>query len=85
MVAKIDNAQGILSAITGSGAFTEGVTLSAGTVSGDPDGAATDPAYAYQWFRNGSSISGANGATYQVPTGGAGSYTVQVSYTDGQG
>ncbi|MCS5705318.1 cadherin domain-containing protein [Synechococcus sp. FGCU-3] len=85
VVTKIDNAQGTLSAITGSGAYTEGVTLTAGTVSGDPDGTATDPAYAYQWFRNGSSISGANGVNYQVPTGGAGSYTVQVSYTDGQG
>lgn len=84
VVTKIDNAQGTLSAITGNGVFQEGVILTAGGVSGDPDGTAVNPATTYQWFRNGTAISGATSASYLVPTAGAGSYTVQVSYRDGQ-
>ena len=82
VVAKIDNAQGILTAITANGALTEGVTLTAGTISGDPDGNGT-PA-SYQWLRNGTAIGGATSASYLIPATGAGTYTVQVSYRDGQ-
>jgi hypothetical protein len=82
VVTKIDNAQGTLSAITANGTLTEGVTLTAGTISGDPDGNGTP--VSYQWLRNGTAIGGATSASYLVPTAGAGSYTVQVSYRDGQ-
>ena len=81
-VAKIDNAQGTLSAITGNGVFQEGVTLTAGAISSDPDG--NGNVTAYQWFRNGAAISGATSASYLVPFGGAGSYTVSLTYSDGQ-
>ena len=82
VVTKIDNGQGNLSDITASGALTEGVILTAGTISGDPDGNGT-PA-SYQWLRNGTAIGGATSASYLVPPAGAGTYTVQVSYRDGQ-
>jgi Ca2+-binding RTX toxin-like protein len=52
-------------------------------VSGDPDGNGT--INTYQWYRNGTAISNATAASYLVPIGGAGTYTVQVSHTDGQG
>ena len=83
VVAKIDNGQGTLSPITGNGALNEGVTLTAGSVSGDLDGNGT--INTYQWYRNGTAISNATAASYLVPIGGAGTYTVQVSHTDGQG
>jgi hypothetical protein len=83
VVSPVNNGNGILSAITGNGAFHEGVTLSAGSISGDPDGAAT--ATTYQWYLNGNAIASANASTYTVGPQGAGSYTVAVSYTDAQG
>jgi hypothetical protein len=84
VVNKIDNGQGTLSAITSStaGVFQEGVTLTAGAITADPDG--NGSVTAYQWSRNGTAIAGATSASYPVPTGGAGSYTVALTYTDGQ-
>jgi hypothetical protein len=83
-VAKINNGTGTAAAITSStaGIFQEGVTLTAGAVTGDPDGNATITGY--QWFRNGTAITPATSASYLVPPGGAGSYTVAITYTDAQ-
>ena len=82
-VAMVDNGQGTLGAIVGDGDLVEGVTLSAGAVVDDPDGAGTITGY--QWFRNGSLIGGSTAASHQVAAGAAGAYTVAVSYLDGQG
>jgi serralysin len=68
-----------------AGIFREGVTLSAGAVTGDPSGMPSNPKYAYQWFRNNTAVSGATARTYKVPTGRFGTYRVAVTYTDGQG
>lgn len=65
--------------------FRAGVTLSAPAVFGDADGMPANPDYAYQWFRNGSAITGATAKTYAVPVSGAGTYRVAVTYTDQQG
>ncbi len=83
VVTKIDNGQGNLSAITVNGPLTEGVTLTAGIVSSDADGNGTITGY--QWLKNGNAISGATAVSYLVPASGAGTYTVEVSYDDGQG
>lgn len=83
----VDGGNGTIGSITSSsaGVFQEGVTLTAPAVTGDPDGDATNPNPVYQWFRNGTAISNANGATYQVPSSGAGTYKVAVTYSDAQG
>lgn len=67
-----------------SGVFQEGVTLAAPVVTGDPNGDAASPDPAYQWFRNGTAIANANGATYRIPAAGSGVYKVAVTYTDAQ-
>jgi Ca2+-binding RTX toxin-like protein len=85
VVAKIDNGAGTAGAIKGIGAFNEGVTLTAATVTGDADGDSTNPNYQYQWLLNGTAIQGATQATYAVGATGYGSYTVQETYTDAQG
>ena len=84
-VAMVDNGQGTAAAITAQGAavFNEGVTLLAGAINGDPDGAATITAY--QWLLNGSAITGATGASYTTSATGFGAYTVEETYTDAQG
>ena len=88
-IAKVNNGSGTLAAIKGNGPLTEGVTLVAGTVSGDPDGTAADPAYSYQWYliryNTAYTIDGATTANYTVGAQGSGAYMVAVSYTDGQG
>jgi hypothetical protein len=83
-VAKFNNGNGTPGAITGSGAFREGVTLTAPVVTGDPDGMPTNPNYKYQWYKNNSAISSATGKTYKVPTTGSGTYRVAVTYRDAQ-
>ena len=82
-VAVVDSGQGTAGLIKGSGAFNEGVTLSAGTVTGDPDGDAT--VTAYQWYLNDALILGANSSTYTTSATGFGTYKVAVTYDDGQG
>lgn len=72
-------------AITGDGAFQEGVTLSAPAVTRDPDGMPTNPNYTYQWFRNNIAITGATAKTYTVPSNGAGTYRTSIAYTDAKG
>lgn len=62
--------------------FQEGVTLVAPVVSADPDGLAADADPAYQWFRNGVPIPAATASSYPVPSGGAGTYRVAITYTD---
>ena len=79
------NGIGTAGAITGNGAFREGVTLSAPVVTGDPDGDATNPNYSYQWFKGSTAITNATASTYAVPASGAGIYKVAVTYTDAQG
>jgi len=84
-ISKIDNGRGRLAAITGQGgaALLEGVTLTAGAITGDPDGDGhTD---AYQWYKNGVAIAGAVSASLNTTATGVGAYSVAVSYTDGQG
>lgn len=85
VVSKIDNGQGTLSPITSSssGSFNEGLTLTAGTVSGDLDGFGSISGY--QWYLNNTVISGATNASYALGPLSQGNYTVAVSYTDGQG
>jgi len=85
VVPLADSGTGMLAAITGSGAFNEGVTLTAGTIKGDPDGDATNPNYKYQWLLNGIAITGATNATYTVGATGLGNYSVQETYTDAGG
>ncbi|MEB3194567.1 MAG: bluetail domain-containing putative surface protein, partial [Cyanobacteriota bacterium] len=86
-VSAFNNGNGIAGQITSSivGVFREGLTLGAAGVSADPDGVASNPNYAYQWFKNGSPIAGATRNTYSVPFNGSGTYRVAVSYTDLQG
>ncbi len=83
-VEAINTGNGTPQSITSSraGSFIEGVSLNAPVVTGDPDGDSTSPNYTYQWFRNGDAIIGATNAAYTVPTAGAGSYRVAISYTD---
>jgi hypothetical protein len=83
-VSPINNGQGNLSAITSSnlGVFQESVTLTAGAISGDPDGAATITAY--QWYLNNAAIAGATSSSYAVGAQGFGNYSVAVTYTDAQ-
>jgi hypothetical protein len=87
IVSKIDNGNGSVSAITAQNntGFNEGVTLTAGAVSNDPDGTAANPDYKYQWLFNGAAISGATGSTYATTATGFGSYSFQETYTDAQG
>ena len=81
-----DSGTGTLAAITGSGAFNEGVTLAAGTIKGDPDGDATNPNYKYQWLLNGIAVKGATDSSFKTNIfNGAGTYSVQETYTDAQG
>jgi hypothetical protein len=83
-VEAINTGNGTPQSITSSraGSFIEGVSLNAPVVIGDPDGDSANPNYTYQWFRNGDAIIGATNAAYTVPTAGAGSYRVAISYTD---
>jgi hypothetical protein len=88
VVTEVNAGNGTPGSITSSttGVFTEGVTLTAPTVSGDPDGDSGSPAYAYQWYKDGVAIA-TNGtsSTYVVPSGtGAGIYKVGITYTDNQ-
>ena len=83
----LNNGNGTPGTITSStpGVFQEGVTLTAPLVTGDPDGDATNPNYAYKWFKGSTAITGATALTYAVPASGAGTYKVAVTYTDAQG
>ncbi len=87
VVAIANNGNGTVGSITSStaGVFLEGVTLTAPGVSGDPDGDAGSPNYAYQWFKDGTQITGATSSTYAVPNTGAGTYKVAIVYSDAQG
>jgi Ca2+-binding RTX toxin-like protein len=78
---------GVAGALTSSTpkVFREGMTLTAGAVTGDPSGMPFNPNYTYQWFRNGTLIQGATARSYRVPSGGYGTYRVAVSYTDAEG
>ena len=84
-VAVLNNGNGTPGDISGSSAFQEGVTLTAPVVTGDPDGDATNPNYAYQWYKGSTAIPNATASTYAVPASGAGTYKVAVTYTDAQG
>ncbi|WP_254966480.1 hypothetical protein [Cyanobium sp. CH-040] len=86
-ILEVDNGQGTIGVITSSdpGVFEEGVTLSAPAVTGDPDGDSATPNYQYQWFLDGVEIADAINQTYLVPGNGAGTYKVQLQYTDAQG
>ena len=84
VISVFNNGNGTPGAITGSGVFREGVTLTAPVVTGDPDGMPTNPNYKYQWYKNNSAISSATGKTYKVPTTGSGTYRVAVTYRDAQ-
>ena len=63
-VVQVDNGSGTAGAITGNGDFREGVILSAGAITGDPDGDGTVDFY--QWFLNDKAISGTGSATLQT-------------------
>jgi hypothetical protein len=82
---KVDNNQGTLSSITSSipATFQEGVTLTAGSITGDLDGNGTITGY--QWFFNDVAIT-VNGSSsfYDVSNTGYGNYKVGVTYKDGQ-
>jgi len=68
-----------------TGAFATGVTLYAPLVTGDAEGDAPDPSYAYQWFKNGIEIAHADSMTYSVPVDAPGIYKVAIAYTDLKG
>ena len=68
-----------------TGAFATGVTLNAPLVTGDAEGDAPDPSYAYQWFKNGIEIAHADSMTYSVPVDAPGIYKVAIAYTDLKG
>lgn len=81
----VDDGEGTVDAITtleGS-PFSEGSTLVAGGVSGDPDGAAT--ILGYQWYLNNTAISGAVNSTFKVSEASFGEYSVAITYRDAQG
>ncbi len=78
----INSGNGTASVITGNGALQEGVTLSAGNISGDPDG--NGSITAYQWYLNNAVITGATSATYTTSSTGFGNYRVDLTYIDGQ-
>ena len=84
IVSKIDNGNGSVSSITAQNntGFNEGVTLTAGAITGDPDGAAT--VTSYQWYLNNAAIAGATSSSYAVGAQGFGNYSVAVTYTDAQ-
>lgn len=87
-VAAIDNGDGSLAATSADGPLRVGVTLTAGTISGDPDGEASDPQTSWQWLRNGVAIPGPAGTarSYQTSSADLGaSLAVIVSATDAQG
>jgi hypothetical protein len=79
----INNGNGAAGSITGNGAVKEGVTLTAGTISGDPDGDGTITAY--QWYFNNVAINGATSSNYATGNNGIGTYKVALTYTDGKG
>lgn len=81
-----NNGNGIPAAISSStaGAFREGVTLQAPVVTGDPDGDAINPDYAYQWYKDGVALAQASTSSYVVPSSGAGTYRVAITYSDAQ-
>jgi Lectin C-type domain/RTX calcium-binding nonapeptide repeat (4 copies) len=84
-IGNLQEGDGVLSSITAAEGSTcqEGVTLTAGSISGDPDG--NGNITGYQWYRNNSAISGATGSTFSVDATGFGTYKVAVTYSDGQG
>ena len=84
IVAKVDNGKGSVAAITAqrSTAFNEGVTLKAGEISGDPDGAAR--VAGYQWYLNNNPIFGATTDTLLTTATGYGQYKVEITYQDAQ-
>jgi hypothetical protein len=91
----VNQGPGTPGVITADGALQEGVTLSAPSITGDPNGdAAWDAAGAnpeYQWLFNGVAIVGATGSTYTVPLDAiaaadpSAQYSVDIIYTDAQG
>ena len=85
-VSTFNNGNGTPGVITSSsaGVFQEGVTITAPLVTGDPDGDASNPNYAYQWYKGGNIVAGATASTYTVPVKGADTYKVNITYTDAQ-
>lgn len=81
-VAKINNGTGTAGVIAGNGPFNEGVILTAGAITGDPDGNGAPTAY--QWFLDNTAIAGATSSTYTTTSTGAGTYKVAITYTDNQ-
>ncbi|MFO7630176.1 MAG: hypothetical protein R6W06_11825, partial [Prochlorococcaceae cyanobacterium] len=82
-VLNLEEGPGNLGPISGAG--VEGAALSAGAISGDPDGLAPDPNFSWQWFRDGALIPEATGTSFTPSATGAGEYTVEVGYTDTAG
>jgi hypothetical protein len=80
-----DAGAGVAGSVTSSipGVFQEGVILTAGGITGDPDGNATISKY--QWYLNNTAISGATNSSYDTTATGFGTYKVAITYTDDQG
>ena len=78
----LNGGNGTASAITtqNNAAFSEGVTLFAGSISNEPDGNGT--INGYQWFNNGVAISGATGSSFATTATTFGSYRVDITYQD---
>ena len=85
-IVPFNNGNAAIGSITSSrsGIFTEGVTLFAPSIEGDPDGDSPEPNFSYQWFKDGAPVENALSSTYTVPRNGRGLYTVSVTYTDKQ-
>lgn len=87
VVARDDGAA-TLAPISADGPLRVGVSLEAGSPSGDPDGDASDPALNWQWLRNGTPIAAPVGtaASYSTTAADEGaSLAVRVGYSDAQG
>ena len=84
VVAKLNQGDGTCSLTAKDDApLVEGVTLVAGAIDDDPDGAAT--INAYQWYKDNVLIDGATSSTYSTPSTSAGVYKVAITYDDAQG
>ena len=78
----INDSQGVVFILSGGVSFQEGITLFTSPVVGDLDGDSFSPNYSYQWYKDSLAIVDATNPTYTIPATDAGTYNVEVTYSD---